>query len=162
MAHVGKFYKLHFRRDLCLGCIQNNRAWPEAFRSDASIAPQQPQQPTIIIPPTLVLPVGDQTSSDLRWKSDAIMILGRPCTIRIEFAGFDLPLQRVKILWEIWDATHRVAHKEITNETPGQCDRFFLDAGFPRPLVNDHPAWWGSQDLLASGVSRGAIWAEYP
>ncbi len=105
MAHVGKRYKLQFRRDLALNVV-NRDAYPEgAFLSVASlggVVGDRIQQNDIIVANLLT-----DAQPPMVWTSGIVVVSSVPFHAQVTLDGFngiDKPFGRLKIIREITGA----------------------------------------------------------
>lgn len=162
MAHVGKFWKLHFRRDALVNCVQHNRSWPEAFLLECALHFSGPQQPSIIIAPTVAPCVTPYDKWPAEWRTAPMNIKGSPCTVRFKFIGWDFVGGVNLTELSIWNSSHRLCHIAPTQVVGGSAASFDITGSFGRSMIVDDPGFWGSTAIDTAGTERPARWNQWP
>lgn len=100
MAHVGRYYRLHFRRDLATDVGNNNKAWARAY--DVGAAFLSGTVGNLLVNSRFrVTAINERTFNGAMWQSNLLPLAGRLIRYQIECssaAGFPLVMARVRVI----------------------------------------------------------------
>lgn len=143
MAHVGKFYPLLPRRDLCLGCKNHNRSLALHWSISCTVSVSAFGAPIVntqFAPAELIT---DPWSSQPEWRTDWINQSGRQFRYLISFDGWDYEQQLTFVRVRILDATDVRLMFRMRNTAPGVCSIFPGSFAPYVPLYFDSGYWGG-------------------
>lgn len=155
MSHVGKFYPLLDRRDLCLGCTNHNRSFGRSYAISCTIVTSA--SPATIVntrfePAELISPAW---SSQPTWRTKFLHDHGREFRYTQFLDGWDFEKQLTFVRIQIHDATDLRMELRLRNTAPGFASIFPGSFAQYTPLYFDH-AYWGG--FFSSGqCDTGAI-----
>lgn len=157
MAHVGKFYKLQFRRDLA-AVFNNNGAYPEAYMIGgiAGFGPIGSRMPT---DPWQVINLLKDNQPPMIWVSDDQIVNGLPVHVRIDIIDSwhlgqsDIVLRVFKNVADlIYQQTMRC--NPLSGPQPGLWFTVSATVDVETPEYNSH-------GLGFSVSGHAATWTEY-
>lgn len=162
MAHIGKFYKLLVRRDLCVGCLQNNRGLPEAWRVGGEIRVTAPTLKIFTVPVKLLTLITDEWSSAPSWESEPFVIAGHTARLRFVWGGWDFDRQVTKLFMHVWDGVSR--GNSLPNFIVGnRCDDYHISTSFGNQTMNQiDKVWWGGTAVDWRMDINPAGWQYWP
>jgi len=159
MAHVGRFYKLLHRRDICLGCKNYRFAFPEAWVAAWDIlggTRRWTRQGLIL------RPIDPPQTHRPRWESEQIVDNGVPYKCIAEFDGYTplLQLTHVIVRWHTGSAYH-------INFLPvqpgvGNCSSYFYSTFGSGTAEVLNPDVIGGLSVTGSLSIAAARWNIYP
>lgn len=144
MAHIGKNYRLHFRRDACLGCFNYRVAMAHTWRLFGDIFRTIPELPTINVPLTNVVAVEPQDVAWPAWESGLITTAGKTFSLHIQLDGWNQPLQQTHLFLKFVRLGVTRASVILHNDLIRNCDRFSTPTPF-EPLGDWDESFWGSE-----------------
>jgi len=161
MAHIGKEYKVHFRRDLCPNCTNYRFAFPECLRVAASWWTGTTTPTNYAFGFVLAYPTSPPRDFPLVWETNPITLHGRTFTWEVQFDEFDDAVPSMGFKYSVLDATGIVASGRGVNSASGVCSGW---NGFSSTVMADFdPAFWGDASGTWQGVLNGfAGWSLYP
>lgn len=142
MAHVGRFYELANRRDMCNSVVHHNRSWPKTFLVSAQfeiLDPGPVPDFALDIPATIW---GNDWSSDIEYRSETFLVYGQSAHWRIRQVNYNKPDHYQFVRFDLW-SDHSVGWSLNNNLIPGRCDILSHSATFGNTSFNDPDhAWW--------------------
>lgn len=161
MAHVGRFYKVLFRRDLSININSNRFALPEAFLFSASFSASGAPMNSYTITGAIALPTSAPDSDQPEWETPNHSQHGRTFKTRVFLHAINETTGLLEIRFEfiasgIVRATGRPEQLNL-----GDCRSF--DVGFSLgSWVTDDAAYWGGGTIGGGGQLDPAGWSLYP
>lgn len=162
MAHVGKFYKLHFRRDLCINCVQHRRSLPEARTIDCRFSTVSVPTTEYHIDRALARPVVGTERELPEYETLPLTMHGRTFTVRLSTVLDVLGDNETKLLWQFYSAGIVVMHFTARPQFSGRCDAYKHDQFSDGPPITDDPEFWGGFQINGNFNSSFANWEEWP
>lgn len=160
MAHVGRRWKLHTRRDLCLQISTNQNANPEAWLCNVVVTQESPPVRIFDVFEVLTPPASEPWDSILRWRSAPTTYAGRTCiiemlqTLEMDDLGF------LKIGCRLLDSDENlVAEWRQYRLSEVQCSVGTLGVEHPTTWDAD---FWGTEFALIVSGCKPARWNVYP
>jgi hypothetical protein len=152
-------YRLHWRRDLCKGCTNNNWAFPKYFHAGCFVRRSNPTLPLIQVGDVRAAPLGDEKSSSPIWSSDTIEAGGLTFNFEIRFWELNNPNNRstLQFHWMADGISRGWLPMSNLNET--LCAEY--NSGIQVQSVRDRDnAWWGATSVLATSGCLRVLWDE--
>jgi hypothetical protein len=159
LAHLGKYYRLHLRRDLCLGCLNNARGIGETQLCSFFISRSNPARPNINIQGEKASPFGDKLQFAITWRTGLIASGGTQFLVQLKLSNVDNLTQHVTVRMEFYNNGILRGWIPCANQPTGDCQSFNSGTSLIAMRDTDH-TFWGSSTVLANGGFRAAFWSE--
>jgi len=161
MAHVGQAFKVHLRRDMCIGCTDYRKAVGEAQRMSILFS-APPTVPTVYnVERLLATLTTDPAEFPIVWETEAITQHTRTFNLRCIFDDYNLTTQLIQMTGQIVSSGTVRASWTMRNQAPGSCIACFLTSG--NTFTTYDAAYWGtSNHFVIGGSTEAAFWNVYP
>jgi len=147
MAHIGKIWRLHNRRDTCLANRNHRTSWPAAMSCDFNLRSGVADPIFYVASDIRCLTSGDPWSDQLTWASEEYTQHGRTFYFLQRFSRWDFDLQ-LNFYWqEVYSGETLVLAKEFSL-SGGVCAPFVQGAGSWTDGVFIHPTFWGTSPFV--------------
>lgn len=162
MAHIGKLFKLHFRRDLCLGCTNNRAAWPEAWNCSYDVSLSNGAVDIYRVENAIVPRSSEPDDPDMVWLGDEITQHGRTFRTRVRFVGYEQSQRLSKIVFELeHDGIARLS-VEPDQSFVERCDGYTAGIFTSSNWIVHDPTFWGHPHANGTLVMVAARWNVFP
>lgn len=161
MAHVGKGFKLHFRRDVCPGVNNYNKGHPEALQLSFFNLTAGPPGPIWECKFPLLKPVSGPNDPAMIWESDPFPCNGFDLVFRVLLDHLDMPQQFVWYLLEVYESAILRFRTLGRTGDPQRCDVQRWTPLTGTPSVYD-AAFWNGGGTFFDATTTGAPWSVYP
>jgi len=162
MAHIGKNYKLLFRRDICLNCTNYRFAFPEAWMFSCALVSSNPENLHWNLNNVLLRPIDPPETSRPRWESEALFQHQVSFKVIAEFDGYT-PLQGLThIVIRFHTGSHYWLESVPVQFAPGRCDSYRYDTFGQGSLIVLDPTIFGGATGTGQLVIFAARWQQWP
>lgn len=157
MAHAGKVYQLHNRRDACLGCTNYRGSFPRhrTVNFNLQLFPH-PVISYLSIDTPLWL-VSDPWDLQMEWASPLINQNGKTIQLRIHFHDWVQADQTTRCRLEVLANTGIVLSLTVPNSFQ-RCGGFGRDFTQSEPGVTYDAEYWGRAAFFCRYESGGMPW----
>lgn len=160
MAHVGRSYKLHKRRDLCIGCLNNRRAIPKDWLIDWIIAAVGPPPRAFNIQRLPLYLMSDEWSAEMAWETAELYGPQNDWLSVLTLDRIDIQEQCLWFVHELYADGDLVLKMEQRNMTTGACGSIGMGPNLPARLLYINADYWGPGDAVVVLTGSGKRWHE--
>jgi len=158
MAHVGRFYPLANRRDLCNSVPNHNRSWPKAFNVNAAVARIVPPFQNQVLPQILAPQWGDEWGDQIEYRSAPYLVFGKLAHWRIKQINYNKPDHFQYVRFELW-SDHSVGWSLNNNFNGARCDILNYSSTFGLASISEPDLdWWGAASVSWQIFAGAAGW----
>jgi len=162
MAHVGRFYKLLHRRDICLGCRNYRFAFPEAFSLDFDLLSNNPEN-LRWRRQNLICPAIDPPQTHRpRWESADLFDNSVSYRCTIEFDGYTPLQQLTNMIVRFHTGSHYWLQVYPAQILAGRCNAYRYDTFGQGSLNVLDPVIFGGNIGTGQLSLAAATWQQYP
>jgi len=161
LAHTGKDYKLHFRRDLCVNCTNYKRSLAEAYELTGLIVLPPPVSANLTVPSTPAIGIGDDQPEEPLWVTEEISLGGFDISFQLRWTDYAPSPGNTLMDLDIMNSNTVRATVRVTSFASGNC----IEVSTHNNIIacsNWDAAFWGT----ANGAMRATLgalpWSLYP
>lgn len=162
MAHIGRQYKLLFRRDICLGCVNYRHAFPEAFLISYRLRSGPPENLEWHHSRLLLPAIDPPETARPRWESIDLFQHDVSFRITAEFDGYTPAQQLTNMIIRWHTGSNYFTEVLPAQRLVGRCGVYDYDVFGAGSATVLEPTIWGGADAAGQCFLTPAMWQDYP